>query len=96
MSISSFIRKFASLTHLPIHSPNLKVKAASPGHVKTAVSVDSMRMVLGSTIDFIPQFNDYLGKLTVEQSASVYVHLATLPNDGPSELPFLVLYSSSN
>ncbi|GAC98244.1 NADP-dependent L-serine/L-allo-threonine dehydrogenase ydfG [Pseudozyma hubeiensis SY62] len=44
---------------------NLKVNAASPGHVKTP-------------------FNNFTGLRTLEQGAAVYVHLATLDDDGPS------------
>lgn len=49
-----------------IGKDNLKVNAASPGHVKTP-------------------FNNFTGLRTLEQGALVYVHLATLPDDGPSE-----------
>lgn len=45
--------------------PNLKVNAASPGHVKTP-------------------FNNFTGLRSLEEGAAVYVHLATLPDDGPT------------
>ncbi|SJX60014.1 related to NADP(+)-dependent dehydrogenase [Sporisorium reilianum f. sp. reilianum] len=45
--------------------PNLKVNAASPGHVKTP-------------------FNNFTGLRTLEEGAAVYVHLATLADDGPT------------
>ncbi|TKY90020.1 hypothetical protein EX895_000018 [Sporisorium graminicola] len=44
---------------------NLKVNAASPGHVKTP-------------------FNNFTGLRTLEEGAAVYVHLATLADDGPT------------
>lgn len=47
--------------------PNLKVNAASPGHVKTP-------------------FNNFTGLRTLEEGAAVYVHLATMPDDGPTGL----------
>ncbi|KIS67608.1 uncharacterized protein UMAG_11113 [Mycosarcoma maydis] len=45
--------------------PNLKVNAASPGHVKTP-------------------FNNFTGLRTLQEGAAVYVHLATLPDNGPT------------
>lgn len=45
--------------------PNLKVNAASPGHVKTP-------------------FNNFTGLRSLTEGAAVYVHLATLPDDGPT------------
>ncbi|CDR88296.1 related to NADP(+)-dependent dehydrogenase [Sporisorium scitamineum] len=52
--------------NLPQHTkPNLKVNAASPGHVKTP-------------------FNNFTGLRTLEEGAAVYVHLATLADDGPT------------
>ena len=64
---------------------NLKVNAASPGHVKTPVSgwagalQDGVLMRRPSL-----QFNNFTGIRTLEEGAAVYVHLATLPDDGPS------------
>lgn len=52
--------------NLPKHTgANLKVNAASPGHVKTA-------------------FNSFTGLRSLEEGAAVYVHLSTLPDDGPT------------
>lgn len=45
--------------------PNLKVNAASPGHVKTP-------------------FNNFTGLRTLEEGAEVYVHLATISEEGPT------------
>lgn len=39
------------------------------------------------------QFNNFTGIRTLEEGAGVYVHLATLPDDGPSE--FDSVFSSS-
>lgn len=51
--------------HSSFRIDNLKVNAASPGHVKTP-------------------FNNFTGIRTKEEGAAVYVHLATLDDDGPS------------